>query len=149
MRRYRIDLRSDIHTRPTAAMRRAMADADVGGDALAGEDAAVRQLEESAADLFGKEAALLVCSGTMGNLVSLLAISRPGSVLIADPYTHIVSSEGEGFRHLAQCTVMPIETDGILTAASVRTCLDSHGLDNTAGAIICAENTHGLRGGMP
>jgi threonine aldolase len=75
---YGIDLRSDIHTQPTPAMRRAMAEADVGGDALAGEDTAVRELEDAAAELFDKEAALLVCSGTMGNLVSLLAISRPG-----------------------------------------------------------------------
>jgi threonine aldolase len=147
--KYRIDLRSDIHSRPTSAMRRAMAEAGVGGDALAGEDVCVRELEETAAALFGKEAALLVSSGTMGNLVSLLAISQPGQVLLADPYTHIVSSEKNGFRRIAQCTTIPIETDGVLTGRHVRACLAAYGLAGKARGIICAENTHALRGGIP
>jgi threonine aldolase len=148
MSHYRIDLRSDIHARPTASMRQAMALADAGGDALAGEDSAVSELEETGAALFGKEAALLVCSGTMGNLVSLLAISRPGGAVIADPYTHIVSSEQKGFERLAGCRLFPIDTDGILTGEMVRQCLRGHGSD-IEGCVICAENTHGLRGGVP
>jgi threonine aldolase len=130
-------------------MRQAMADAEVGGDALAGEDAGVRELEEAAATLFDKEAALLVCSGTMGNLVSLLAISQPGFMLIADPFTHIVSSEMRGFCRVARCTTIPVETDGILTGARVRECLNCHGVDNKIAAVICVENMHGLRGGIP
>ena len=67
MAKYRIDLRSDIHTEPTPAMRRAMAEAEVGGDALRGEDTNVAALEETCAAMFGKEAALFVSSGIMGN----------------------------------------------------------------------------------
>ena len=98
MAKYRIDLRSDIHTEPTPAMRRAMAEAEVGGDALQGEDPNVAALEEACAAMFGKEAALFVSSATMGNLVSLLTISQPSGAIIADPWTHIVSSEGGGFE---------------------------------------------------
>lgn len=146
MTRFRIDLRSDIHTVPTGEMRRAMAAAEVGGDALAGEDSAVNDLEETCAALFGKEAALFVSSGTMGNIVSLLTISSPGCALIADSYTHIVSSEAAGFQRLAGCTPVLLETDGILTGADVLRCLTGQGLLGNPG-VICVENTHGLRGG--
>jgi threonine aldolase len=146
MTRFRIDLRSDIHTVPTVEMRRAMAAADVGGDALAGEDPAVNELEETCAAMFGKEAALFVGSGTMGNIVSLLTISSPGCTLIADSYTHIVSSEAGGLQRLAGCTPILLETDGTLTGADVLGGLTSQGRLGEPG-VICAENTHGLRGG--
>jgi threonine aldolase len=146
--RYRIDLRSDIHTAPTSAMRRAMAAATVGGDALAGEDAIVVELEESCAALFRKEAALFVCSGTMGNIASLLAISQPGCALIADSYTHLVSSEGRGYERLAGCHLVAVETDGVLSRPIVRQCLEANGLQR-GSAVICVENTHSLRGGIP
>jgi threonine aldolase len=149
LHKYKIDLRSDIHNAPTAEMRRAMAEAEVGGDALAGEDRAVLQLEEACAALFGKEDALFVCSGTMGNIVSLLTISRPGCALIADPYTHIVSSEMNGFERLAGCSLVGIETDGVLTGEMVRHRLMSCHNEGEAPAVICVENTHALRGGVP
>lgn len=148
MSKYRLDMRSDIHSVPTDEMRQAMAQAEVGGDALKGEDAAVNELEATAAVMFRKDAALLVCSGTTGNLVSLLALCERGSVIIADPWTHIVSSEMNGFERLAGCNVVPIETDGILTGDMVRQCLGSHSLMGRHQVVICVENTHGLRGGI-
>ena len=129
-------------------MHRAMAEASVGGDALANEDPIVLELEETCAEMFRKEAALFVCSGMMGNLVSLLTISHPGCTVIADPYTHIISSEMAGFQRLGECTLVPVETDGILTGDLVRQCLDSHDIKGDNSAVICAENTHGLRGGI-
>ncbi len=146
MTRHRIDLRSDIHTTPTPEMRLAMARAEVGGDALTGEDCTTRELEEACADLFKRESALFACSGTMGNLVSLLAISHPGYSLIADPYTHIVSSEMEGFRQIARCMPVLVESDGVLTGDMVRACLAANALAD-GSAVICVENTHSLRGG--
>jgi threonine aldolase len=126
-----------------------MAEAQVGGDALAGEDLAVLELEEACAGLFGKEDALFVCSGTMGNIVSLLTISRPGCTLIADPYTHIVSSEMKGFERLAGCSLVAINTDGVLTGKMVRQHLLHCPSQGQTPAVICVENTHGLRGGTP
>ena len=149
LNKYRIDLRSDIHNAPTAEMCRAMAEAQVGGDALAGEDRAVLELEEVCASLFGKEDALFVCSGTMGNIVSLLTISRPGCALLVDPYTHIVSSEMNGFQRLAGCRVVAIETDGVVTGEMVRQRLRPCHSDSQRPAVICVENTHALRGGIP
>ncbi len=149
LNKYKIDLRSDIHNSPTEEMRRAMAEAQVGGDTLAGEDRTVLELEEACAAQFGKEDALFVCSGTMGNIVSLLTISRPGSSLIADPYTHLVSSEMNGFERLAGCSLVAIETDGVLTGEMVRQHLLPAHSDDQTPAVICVENTHGLRGGIP
>ena len=149
MKKYKIDLRSDIHSAPTEKMRRAMADAEVSGDALAGEDRAVLELEEACAELFEKEDALFVCSGTMGNIVSLLTISRPGCPLIADPYTHIISSEMKGYERLAGCNLVAVNTDGVLTGEVVRRHLHSCHTDSQTPAVICVENTHSLRGGIP
>ena len=149
LNKYKIDLRSDIHNAPTEEMRRAMADAEVGGDALADEDPAVLELEDACAGLFEREDALFVCSGTMGNIVSLLTISSPGCALIADPYTHIVSSEMKGFERLAGCRLVAIETDGVLTGEMVcHRLLPCHSEGQTP-AVICVENTHALRGGIP
>ena len=143
---FHIDLRSDIRTVPTPAMRRAMAEARVCGDVVATEDFATTELEETCAGMFGREAGLFVCSGTMGNLVSLLTLSRPGFTLIGDPYTHIISSELKGFERLAGCTAALVETDGVLTADMVRRCLAQNAIAD-GSAMICAENTHALRNG--
>ena len=90
-----IDLRSDTVTQPTEAMRRAMAAAEVGDDQYR-EDPTVTRLEERAAELFGKEAALFVSSGTMGNLVALLAHCGRGDEAILGDQSHILWYEGGG-----------------------------------------------------
>ena len=85
-----IDLRSDTVTKPTEEMRQAMARAPVGDDVY-GEDPTVNELEEKAADILGKEAALFVPSGTMGNQVAVLAHTQRGDEIILDTYCHIAS----------------------------------------------------------
>ena len=83
-----VDLRSDTVTRPTAAMRRAMAEAEVGDDVY-GEDPTVNRLEARAAELFEREAALFVPSGSMGNLISIKLWTRPGTEVICEQKAHI------------------------------------------------------------
>ncbi|HOS95123.1 MAG TPA: beta-eliminating lyase-related protein, partial [Armatimonadota bacterium] len=88
-----VDLRSDTVTRPTPEMRRAMAEAEVGDD-VAGDDPTVNRLEATAAEFIGKEAALFVPSGTMGNLCAILVATRPGDALVCGHLTHSAEYEG-------------------------------------------------------
>src|SRR5260221_729694 len=87
-----VDLRSDTMTRPTAAMREAMASADVGNDAY-GEDPTVNALQDEFAALVGKDAALFVPSGTMANQLALRVLARPGTLVVAGRTSHIVAYE--------------------------------------------------------
>src|SRR5829696_1715968 len=91
----RIDLRSDTVTKPTPAMRRAMADAEVGDDVLDG-DPTVKRLEARAAELLGKEAALFFPSGTMANQTGVWLLSRPGTEILVDADSHLVHYEHSG-----------------------------------------------------
>ena len=144
---FRIELRSDTQTTPTEDMRAAMARADVGDD-QAGEDPSVRELEDLAAELFRKDAALFVTSGTMGNLVSLLTLTQRGDSLLVDPESHVTLAEAGGFATLAGCSVIPIRTPGWLTPADVEpyiTPVTTHSLNP---AVIWTENTHNRRGGV-
>ena len=90
-----IDLRSDTVTQPTPEMRRAMAAAEVGDDVF-GDDPTLNRLEETAAKMLGKEAAVFVASGTMGNLVSILAHAQRGDEVIVGDKTHIFRNEAGG-----------------------------------------------------
>ncbi|HET6392856.1 MAG TPA: beta-eliminating lyase-related protein, partial [Blastococcus sp.] len=87
-----VDLRSDTVTRPTPAMRRVMADAEVGDDVYE-EDPSVRALEERTAELFGHEAALFVPSGTMGNQIGMRLVCEPGQEVLCDADAHVVTYE--------------------------------------------------------
>src|SRR6266542_2646473 len=104
-----IDLRSDTVTKPTPAMRRAMADAEVGDDVYR-EDPTVNQLEELAAERLGKQAALFVASGTMGNLISVLVHCPRGSEVILGDESHIFNSEQGGASHVGGCVYHTIPT---------------------------------------
>ena len=95
-----IDLRSDTMTKPTVAMRRAMADAEVGDDVF-GEDPSINRLEKMAAERLGKEAALFVASGTMANLVSLLAHCGRGDEIILGSQAHTFLAEQGGSAAIA------------------------------------------------
>ena len=106
-----VDLRSDTVTRPTAVMRAAMADAEVGDD-LAGEDPTVNRLQELVADLLGKEAALFLPSGTMCNEVAILTQCRPGDEILAHPSAHIAGSEGGAPWALAGVQVTGLPGEG-------------------------------------
>src|ERR671938_2167024 len=87
-----IDLRSDTVTKPTPAMRRAMAEAEVGDDVY-GEDPTINALEERVAELMGHEAALFVPSGTMGNQIGMRLVCEPGQEVLADADAHVVTYE--------------------------------------------------------
>lgn len=144
---FRIELRSDTQTTPTPDMRTAMANAVVGDD-LGGEDPTVRELEDLAAEIFRKDAALFVTSGTMGNLVSLLTLSRRGDTLLVDPESHVTLAEAGGFAALAGCSVIPIQTPGWLTPADIEPHIGPVTTHSLNPAIIWTENTHNRRGGV-
>ncbi|HWR54139.1 MAG TPA: beta-eliminating lyase-related protein, partial [Bryobacteraceae bacterium] len=115
-----IDLRSDTVTRPTAAMRQAMFEAEVGDDVY-GEDPTVNLLERRAAEVFGKEAALFVPTGTMGNTIGLKLHTRHGQEIICDSRAHILNYELSMMAWFAGCVARPIATEnGILTWEQIR-----------------------------
>src|SRR5262245_46103665 len=114
-----VDLRSDTLTLPTPAMRQAMAAAEVGDDVWE-EDPTVRRLEEQAARHTGKEAALFVSSGTQGNLVSVLAQTRPGQEIIVDADSHVFNYEGAGTAMFGGVQALALRTErGFLSPQQV------------------------------
>lgn len=142
-----IDLRSDTVTLPVAAMRQAMAAADVGDDVY-GEDPTVHRLEERAADLAGTEAALFVPSGTMGNQVAIACHTRPGQEVIVEAGSHIYNVELATLARFSgvQPRVIPGER-GVFTAEQVAAAIrpDLYYLAPTG--LVCLENTHNAAGG--
>ncbi|MFZ5626053.1 MAG: low-specificity L-threonine aldolase [Bacillota bacterium] len=142
-----IDLRSDTVTQPTEEMRQAMARAEVGDDVY-GEDPTVRRLEEKAAELFGKEAALLVPSGTMGNQLAVLAHTQRGDEVIVEAEAHIFFYEVGGLGALAGVQTRTIRGEkGVLPAARVREAIRLSDIHFPRTALICLENTHNRAGG--
>ena len=145
-----IDLRSDTVTHPSPAMREAMYRAEVGDDVY-GEDPTVNRLEEQAAGMLGKEAALFVASGTMGNLCAILTHCGRGDELIVGMEAHIRDAEAGGASVLGGVAMWPIPNapDGTLpldaVAAAIRP-VDHH-YPHTA--LICIENTQNRCGGLP
>jgi threonine aldolase len=142
-----IDLRSDTITRPTPEMRRAMADAEVGDDYYF-DDPTVRRLEERAADLLGKEAALLVLSGTMGNLVSILAQVPHGSSAIVEELSHIYVNEAGHLASVCGVTARPVTGHGgFLTPEQVAAAAFPDSVLHPPTRLLCLENTHNAAGG--
>ena len=120
MTRRPIDLRSDTVTRPTPAMRRAMAEAEVGDDVL-GEDPTVNALQRRIAEVLGKEAALFVPSGTMANQIAVGVHAGPGDELLCGATSHVYVWEGGGVARLSGVTARPVEGDrGLLSAGDLR-----------------------------
>ncbi|MHB1911416.1 MAG: threonine aldolase family protein [Acidimicrobiales bacterium] len=144
-----VDLRSDTVTRPTPAMRRAMAQAEVGDDVY-GEDPTVRVLEEVFADRVAKEAALFVPSGTMANQIALRLLAGPGTVVIAGRRQHVVAYEnGAGARN-AGVQFHPLEDDdGRLRPADVAWVVDAAAHHMPRPGLLCVENTHMPADGAP
>jgi threonine aldolase len=140
-----VDLRSDTFTHPTPTMRRAMFEAEVGDDVFM-EDPTVRRLERMAAEAVGKEAALFVASGTMGNLVAVLNQTQRGDRVVVGSEAHIYYYEGDGQRRLAGVELVPVPNDeqGGLDPALVREALEAPGPPAT---LVCLENTHNRCGG--
>ena len=143
-----IDLRSDTVTTPTPAMRRAMAEADVGDDQY-GEDPTVARLEARFAELVGKEAALFVASGTMGNLVALLAHCTRGDEAILGDESHIFWYEGGGAAALGGIpfNLRPTGRRGELDPADVARAIRAARPGYPRTGVICVENTHNRCGG--
>jgi len=142
-----IDLRSDTVTKPTLAMRRAMAEAEVGDDVY-GEDPSILALQRKTAELLGKEAALFVPSGTMANQIAVGIHAGPGDELICGATSHVYVWEGGGIARLSGVTARPIDPPGLLLS-----------IDDLEGKIrpddghyvrtrlVCLENTHNRGGG--
>jgi threonine aldolase len=142
-----VDLRSDTLTLPTPAMREAMARAEVGDDVWE-EDPTVRRLEELAARRTGKEAALFVSSGTQGNLVSILAQTRPGQEVVLDADSHIFNYEGASAAMFGGVQTLALPTErGFLTAAQVREHIRPSNIHIPPTGLVCLENTHNRHGG--
>ena len=142
-----VDLRSDTVTRPTRAMRQAMADAEVGDDVY-GEDPTVRRLEERVAELLGTEAALFTPSGTMANQIALKAHTRPGDEIILGKEAHCWRHESGALAALAgvQTQVM---ADFRFTAAEVRAAFKPDTDPYVAPTkVVAVENTHNMGGGL-
>jgi len=141
------DFRSDTVTKPTPAMRRAMAEAEVGDDVLDG-DPTVRRLEEYAARWLGKDAALYVPSGTMANQIALGSWLRPGDEVIAAEDAHVLLYEGgaTGFLHGAQSATLPTMR-GAFDEAALRARVRPDFIHCPPTALICVEQTHMGSGG--
>ena len=143
-----IDLRSDTVTHPTPAMREAMAQAVVGDDVF-GEDPTVQRLEAMAAELMGKEAALFVASGTMGNLTCLLAHCQRGDEAIVGSEAHVLHYEVGGAAGLGGIQLRPVPNDarGLLDIEAVEATMRGQNIHFPRTALVCLENTHNRCGG--
>lgn len=142
-----IDLRSDTVTRPTPAMRRAMAEAEVGDDVY-GEDPTVNRLQTRAAEIFEREAALFVPSGSMGNLLAIKTWTRPGMEVICEHRAHVNQYELASMSAIAGC--MPRTTpapDGILTWDLIEQLIRPKTYYYSQTGLVTLENTHNMHGG--
>ena len=142
-----IDLRSDTVTRPTPQMRAAMAAAEVGDDVY-GEDPTVNLLERRAAEIFGREAALFVPSGTMGNQIAIRLHTQPGQEVIAESRAHILDWEMATTAIFSGCLVRAVVAErGILTWKHIEPAIYARGAFRAATGLIEIENTANLAGG--
>lgn len=144
-----VDLRSDVVTQPTEAMRKAMYEAELGDD-VSGEDPTVNRLEELAAQMLGKEASLLVSSGTQGNLLSVLASCRSGDEIIVGDKAHIYWNEAAGVAALGgiQIQLVTNSDQGSINANDVEAAIrPQDNLHYPRTTLVCLENTQNLCNG--
>lgn len=143
-----IDLRSDTVSRPSAGMRQAMANAEVGDDVF-GDDPTVIELEQRAARLIGKEAAVYVPSGTMANLVSVLTHTHPGEEILLGDQSHIFQYELGGAARLGGLITRTLTNneDGSLDVAAISAAIRTENLHSPGSTLLCLENTHNRCGG--
>jgi threonine aldolase len=146
---FRVDLRSDTVTKPSAAMRKAMAEAEVGDDWF-GDDPTVNRLQERAAEVTGKEAALYVPTGVMANQIGLrLHFRGGGHLVVAEASSHVATTEMMSSVVLSGMTYKTIRGDrrGQITAEQVAAAFDPDVLDVEVVDVVAVENTHGHAGG--
>lgn len=142
-----IDLRSDTVTKPTQEMREAMFAAEVGDDVY-GEDPTVRKLEELAAEMVGKEAALFVVSGTMGNQVAVLTHTAPGDEIVLEAESHIYYYEVGAVAALSGVQARTVRgVRGIMDPAAVEEAIREENIHYPRTSLIALENTHNRAGG--
>ena len=142
-----IDLRSDTVTKPTPAMREAMANAEVGDDVF-GDDPTVKQLERETAQLLGKEAALFTASGTMANQLAIRSQTEPGDEILVEASAHIYYYEAGGPAALSGVMCRCLEgTRGVFGGAEVETALRPSDPHFPRTRLVCVENTHNRGGG--
>ncbi len=142
-----IDLRSDTVTKPSPAMRKAMADAEVGDDVLDG-DPTTRRLEQRIAELLGKDDALFFPSGTMANQAGVALCTRHGTELVLEANAHLVHYEIAGIAAISGVQIRPVTTsDGVLTADLVRAAIRADSPHTPRTSAIAIENTHNYSGG--
>lgn len=147
MNHFPCDFSSDTQTRPSPAMRQAIANAEVG-DEQKREDPTVNRLQDMAAELTGKEAALFLPTGTMCNLIAHAIHCRPGDEIIAEATTHPVHFEGGGPAVHSRASLRLLETEtGIFTAAQVEAAIRPDDPHFPKTRLVCVENTHNLKGG--
>ena len=143
-----LNFRSDTQTLPTEEMLDAMRHAELGDD-IFGEDPTVNRLQDMAANMLGKEAALLVISGTMGNLVALMThASGLGGEVVIDPEAHVFYYEGGGLCSIAGFTPMPVPSHaGMLDPDEVAAAIRKPNIHFPSARLLCLENTHNRSGG--
>ena len=142
-----IDLRSDTVTRPTPEMRRAMMEAEVGDDVY-GEDPTVNLLERRAAELAGKEAALFVPTGTMGNTIAVKVLTEHGQEVICDSRAHLLDYEMSMVAWFSGCVIRAIDTsDGILSWSEIMRRIKPVNPYSAPTGLVEIENTHNMWGG--
>lgn len=143
-----IDLRSDTVTKPSPAMRRAIAEAEVGDDVLDG-DPTTRRLEERVAALLGKERALFFPSGTMANQCAIYALSERGTEVLADAGAHVVDYEMAGAAALSGVQIRTVNGEGpMMDAAALERAFRSPSPFVPRATLVCVENTHNGAGGL-
>jgi threonine aldolase len=143
----RVDLRSDTVTRPTAEMRKAMADAEVGDDGF-GDDPTVNRLQEAFAERVGKQDALFVPSGTMGNQIALRLLTRPGTTLIVGRRQHpVIYEQGAAGVNLGAQLQVVDDTDGTIDPAEVAYLVEAAAHHWPTPSAVCVENSHLPSGG--
>ena len=142
-----IDLRSDTITKPTPAMRRAMMEAEVGDDVY-GEDPTVNRLEERAAETAGKQAALFVPTGTMGNTIAVKLLTEHGQEVICDSRAHMLDYEMSMVAWFSGCVIRAIPTaDGILSWSEIERLIKPVNPYSAPTGLVEIENTHNMWGG--
>ncbi|HEY2460482.1 MAG TPA: GntG family PLP-dependent aldolase [Candidatus Acidoferrum sp.] len=142
-----VDLRSDTVTRPTAEMRAVMAAAEVGDDVY-GEDPTVNRLEKRAAEIFGKEAALFVPTGCMGNLIAIKIWTHHGDEVICEERGHVNLYELASMSAIAGCMPRAVRAeDGLLSWKQVEAAIRPKIYYDSQTALVCVENTHNMWGG--
>ena len=142
-----IDLRSDTVTQPTPAMRQAMAAAEVGDDVY-GEDPTVNRLEQEAAAIFGREAAIFVPTGTMGNQIAIRLHTEHGQEVICEARSHILDWEMAMTSAFSGCQARTVAGErGILTWSQIKPAIGAKIYYRAQTGLVCIENTHNMAGG--